>query len=198
MTQAAGETTKRNQRRTPGHLPRTTFRSRWIQQIRAGRSRQTDRPAVMISRTPNAVAQPASRLLDYSHTPKKTETDRGPGSSVRKDLFWSLMEARGRAGTTAAKPPTLTLHAMKKLVTLTVDGACLGNGQSQSRAAAAGILNYQGHRRAVAEYIGQSTNQRAEILSAACGLEALKEPCQVISPIGLTLCRRNDEWQVQT
>ena len=53
---------------------------------------------------------------------------------------------------------------MKKLVTITVDGACLGNGQSQSRAAAAGILNYQGHRRAVAEYIGQSTNQRAEIL----------------------------------
>src|SRR5215211_5188551 len=69
---------------------------------------------------------------------------------------------------------------MKKQVTLTVDGACLGNGQSQSRAAAAGILNYQGHRRAVAEYIGPSTNQRAEILSAACGLEALKTPCQVI------------------
>ena len=89
------------------------------------------------------------------------------------------MEARGRAGTTAARPPTLTPNAMKKLVTITVDGACLGNGQTQSRAAAAGILNYQGHRRAVAEYIGQSTNQRAEILSAACGLEALKEPCQV-------------------
>ena len=68
---------------------------------------------------------------------------------------------------------------MKKLVTLTVDGACLGNGQIQSRAAAAGILNYQGHRLAVAEYIGQSTNQRAEILAAACGLEALKESCQV-------------------
>ncbi len=90
------------------------------------------------------------------------------------------MEARGRAGTTAARPPTLTLKAMKKLVILTVDGACLGNGQSQSRAAAAGILNYQGHRRAVAEYIGQSTNQRAEILSAACGLEALTQPCRVI------------------
>jgi ribonuclease HI len=69
---------------------------------------------------------------------------------------------------------------MKKLVTITVDGACLGNGQTQSRAAAAGILNYQGHRRAVAEYIGQSTNQRAEILSAACGLAALTEPCQII------------------
>ena len=69
---------------------------------------------------------------------------------------------------------------MKKLVTITVDGACLRNGQIQSRAAAAAILNYQGHQRAVAEYIGQSTNQRAEILSAARGLEALTEPCQVI------------------
>lgn len=68
----------------------------------------------------------------------------------------------------------------KKLVIITVDGACLGNGQAQTRAAAAAILNYQEHRRAVAEYIGQSTNQKAEILAAACGLEALKEPCQVI------------------
>lgn len=92
------------------------------------------------------------------------------------------MEARGRAGSTATKPPTLTptTTTMKKLVTITVDGACLGNGQIQSRAAAAAILNYQGHQRAVAEYIGQSTNQRAEILSAACALEALIEPCQVI------------------
>ena len=91
------------------------------------------------------------------------------------------MEARGRAGTTATKPPTLTpTTTMKKLVIITVDGACLGNGQIQSRAAAAAILNYQGHQRAVAEYIGQSTNQRAEILSAARGLEALTEPCQVI------------------
>lgn len=78
----------------------------------------------------------------------------------------------------APNPHTTT--AMKKHVIITVDGACLGNGQVQTRAAAAAILNYQGHRRAVAEYIGQSTNQRAEILAAARGLEALKEPCQVI------------------
>ena len=69
---------------------------------------------------------------------------------------------------------------IKKLVIITVDGACLGNGQTHSRAAAAAILNYQGRRRAVAQYIGQSTNQRAEILAAACGLRALTEPCQVI------------------
>lgn len=69
-----------------------------------------------------------------------------------------------------------------KLVIITVDGACLGNGQSQlqSRAAAAGILNYRGRRRAVAEFIGQGTNQRAEVIAAALGLESLKEPCTVI------------------
>jgi len=61
----------------------------------------------------------------------------------------------------------------RKLVTITADGACLGNGQAQTRAAAAAILNYQGRRRAVAEYIGESTNQRAEIIAVARGLESL-------------------------
>jgi len=79
-----------------------------------------------------------------------------------------------------APNPHTTTAMIKKLVIITVDGACLGNGQAQTRAAAAAILNYQGHRRAVAEYIGQSTNQKAEIIAAACGLEALKEPCEVI------------------
>jgi ribonuclease HI len=81
----------------------------------------------------------------------------------------------------------------QKLVIITVDGACLGNGQSeiQTRAAAAGILNYQGRRRAVAEYIGESTNQRAEIIAAAVGLESLKEPCAVI-------IRSDSKYVVQT
>jgi len=70
--------------------------------------------------------------------------------------------------------------AERKLVIITADGACLGNGQAQTRAAAAAILNYQGHRRAVAEYIGESTNQRAEIIAVARGLETLNEPCTVI------------------
>ena len=67
----------------------------------------------------------------------------------------------------------------KKFVKITVDGACLGNGQAQPRAAAAAILNYQVPCKAVAEYIGPATNQKAEILAAACGLEALTEPCRV-------------------
>ena len=78
-----------------------------------------------------------------------------------------------------------------KFVIITVDGACLGNGQSHPRAAAAGILNYQGRRRAVAEFIGQSTNQRAEIIAAALGLESLKESCTVI-------IRSDSKYVVQT
>jgi ribonuclease HI len=78
-----------------------------------------------------------------------------------------------------------------KLVIITVDGACLGNGQSHPRAAAAGILTYQRRRRAVAEFIGQSTNQRAEIIAAALGLESLKESCTVI-------IRSDSKYVVQT
>jgi ribonuclease HI len=68
----------------------------------------------------------------------------------------------------------------KKTVIITADGACLGNGRENTRAAAAAVLEYNGHRRAVAHYIGPSTNQRAEITAAAFGLESLKEPCIVI------------------
>jgi ribonuclease HI len=78
-----------------------------------------------------------------------------------------------------------------KVVIITVDGACLGNGQSNARAAAAGILNYHGRRRAVAEFIGESTNQRAEIIAAAVGLEALQQPCTVI-------IRSDSKYLVQT
>ena len=66
--------------------------------------------------------------------------------------------------------------AQRKQVTITTDGACLGNGQNETRAAAAAILEYQGHKRAIACYIGPSTNQRAEITAAAFALESLKEP----------------------
>lgn len=66
-----------------------------------------------------------------------------------------------------------------KIVIITVDGACSGNGQINARAAAAAILNYRGHRRAVAEFIGPGTNQKAEIIAAALGLETLEQPCKV-------------------
>lgn len=66
-----------------------------------------------------------------------------------------------------------------KQVTIFCDGSSLGNGQASSRAAAVALLGYKGFWRAVGEYLGRATNQQAEIVAAAVGLEALREPCNV-------------------
>jgi ribonuclease HI len=66
-----------------------------------------------------------------------------------------------------------------KLVTIFCDGSSLGNGRDEARAAAVALLGYQGLWRAFGAYLGKATNQQAEIVAAALGLEALKEPCRV-------------------
>jgi ribonuclease HI len=66
-----------------------------------------------------------------------------------------------------------------KKVQIYCDGSSLGNGQELSRAAGVALLGYKGIWRAVGEYIGQATNQQAEIVAAAIGLETLREPCEV-------------------
>jgi ribonuclease HI len=66
-----------------------------------------------------------------------------------------------------------------KQVAIFCDGSSLGNGQQSSRAAAVALLGYKGFWRAVGEYLGRATNQQAEIVAAAVGLEALREPCHV-------------------
>ncbi len=66
-----------------------------------------------------------------------------------------------------------------KEVTIVCDGSSLGNGQKSSRAAAVALLGYQGVWRAVGTYLGQATNQQAEVAAAALGLESLREPCSV-------------------
>lgn len=66
-----------------------------------------------------------------------------------------------------------------KQVTIFCDGSSLGNGQESSRAASVALLGYKGIWRAVGEYLGRATNQQAEIIAAAVGLEALREPCDV-------------------
>ncbi|MFN2529855.1 MAG: ribonuclease HI [Pyrinomonadaceae bacterium] len=66
-----------------------------------------------------------------------------------------------------------------KQVTIYCDGSSLGNGQVAARAAAVALLGYKGIWRAVGEYLGVATNQQAEIVAAAAGLEALREPCAV-------------------
>src|SRR6185295_7200786 len=66
-----------------------------------------------------------------------------------------------------------------KEVTIFCDGSSLGNGQVSSRAAGVALLGYRGVWRAVGCYLGQATNQQAEVAAAALGLESLREPCKV-------------------
>lgn len=67
---------------------------------------------------------------------------------------------------------------MKK-VTIVCDGSSLGNGRGITRAAAVAVLGFKGIWKAVGEYLGNATNQQAEIAAAAVGLENLNESCSV-------------------
>ena len=82
-----------------------------------------------------------------------------------------------------AKTPQQSLpkQTQKRLkeVTIFCDGSSLGNGQVGTRAAAVALLGYQGIWRAVGSYLGNATNQQAEVAAAALGLETLREKCQV-------------------
>jgi ribonuclease HI len=66
-----------------------------------------------------------------------------------------------------------------KAVTIFCDGSSLGNGQVSTRAAAVALLGFKGIWRAVGTYLGNATNQQAEVAAAALGLESLREPCRV-------------------
>jgi len=66
-----------------------------------------------------------------------------------------------------------------KNVTIVCDGSSLGNGKGNPRAAAVAVLGFKGYWKAVGEYLGNATNQQAEIAAAAIGLESLKESCTV-------------------
>jgi len=66
-----------------------------------------------------------------------------------------------------------------KEVTIFCDGSSLGNGLKETRAAGVALLGYRGLWRGVGEFLGQATNQQAEVAAASVGLEALREPCRV-------------------
>ena len=71
-----------------------------------------------------------------------------------------------------------------KRVTIVCDGSSLGNGTRAARAGAVAVLIYvdqegQQEHKVVGEYLGEATNNQAEIVAAAIGLEALKYPCLV-------------------
>ena len=67
---------------------------------------------------------------------------------------------------------------MKK-VTIVCDGSSLGNGRADTRAAAVAILGFSGFWRGVGEYLGNATNQQAEIAAATVGLKSLNQPCEI-------------------
>jgi ribonuclease HI len=91
-----------------------------------------------------------------------------------------------------------------KHVTIVCDGSSLGNGKRNTRAAAVAVLGFKGIWKAVGEYLGNATNQQAEIAAATIGLKNLKEPCSVklysdsryvIETMGGTWKRKtNHEW----
>ena len=66
-----------------------------------------------------------------------------------------------------------------KEVLIYCDGSSLGNGRDNPRAAAVALLGFKGVWRAFGLYLGEATNQQAEIAAAALGLEQLREPCRV-------------------
>jgi len=66
-----------------------------------------------------------------------------------------------------------------KQVTIVCDGSSLGNGRGDTRAAAVAVLGFKGYWKAVGEFLGNATNQQAEIAAAWIGLKNLKEPCKV-------------------
>lgn len=78
----------------------------------------------------------------------------------------------------SANRKTNTKKRLKE-VTIFCDGSSLGNGQVATRAAAVALLGYQGLWRAVGAYLGQATNQQAEVAAASLGLESLRESCRV-------------------
>lgn len=91
-----------------------------------------------------------------------------------------------------------------KEVTIVCDGSSLGNGRDNARAAAVALIGFKGYWKAFGKYLGNATNQQAEIAAAALGLRNLKEPCRVhlfsdsryvVETMGGTWKRKaNHEW----
>lgn len=66
-------------------------------------------------------------------------------------------------------------------VLIYADGSCLKNGSDQAQAGASVVIMTKDQKRIKLKacYLGALTNQKAEILACAVGLESLKTPCRV-------------------
>ena len=70
-----------------------------------------------------------------------------------------------------------SFFASMKQVSLTTDGACLGNPGPGGWAC---VLRYQQHCRELVGSETHTTNNRMELQAVLAGLSALKEPCRVL------------------
>ena len=76
-------------------------------------------------------------------------------------------------------PPSIKDTSPKVLIY--ADGSCLKNGSEQAQAGAGVVIMTEDQKRIKLKacYLGGLTNQKAEILACAVGLESLKVPCRV-------------------
>ena len=88
-------------------------------------------------------------------------------------------ETKGRDDEQASTRHSSLVTRHSKEVVIYCDGSSLGNGRESPRAAAVALLGFRGVWRAFGTYLGEATNQQAEIAAAALGLEQLREPCRV-------------------
>lgn len=77
--------------------------------------------------------------------------------------------------------PHLAGAEKQSKVLLYADGSCLKNGKRDAQAGAGVVLMTEDgrHIKLKASFLGALTNQKAEILACAVGLESLKRPCEV-------------------
>jgi len=83
--------------------------------------------------------------------------------------------------TTSNFSPAYPADEKHTKVLIYADGSCLKNGSREAQAGAGVVLmNEDGGRiKLKASYLGALTNQKAEILACAVGLESLKRPSEV-------------------
>lgn len=84
--------------------------------------------------------------------------------------------------TTSNFSPVYAADEKYPKVLIYADGSCLKNGSQEAQAGAGVVLMTEDGRRIKlkASYLGALTNQKAEILACAVGLESLKKPCEVM------------------
>ena len=77
-------------------------------------------------------------------------------------------------------PAVFSADEKHSKVLIYADGSCLKNGSQESQAGAGVVLMTEDRQRIKlkASYLGALTNQKAEILACAVGLESLIKPCR--------------------